>query len=218
MTVTEDVDQRERNKQLYDRMLEGDQAARESLITENLGLVGWHVGAVIARCPSLKRHRHDIESSGRIGLVIAVNSILAGRASPILDMTSYLSKSIRREVVRFLRSEWPDDPRVLEATEEKPDENKPEPTKEEVRNVARIQYGFNGWEPSFTPFNETDEVDLILSCCESDYEREIVQMRLDGYTDTEIAAKFNVTRPAITARRRVIFNRYRTKKEELEDE
>jgi DNA-directed RNA polymerase specialized sigma24 family protein len=57
-----------------------------------------------------------------------------------------------------------------------------------------------------------DAVDLqvdILHLCRDDTDRQIVKLRLQGYTDQEIADLLNLGRVTVTTRRSKLFKRYR---------
>lgn len=58
----------------------------------------------------------------------------------------------------------------------------------------------------------TDLLETILTCCESDEEREIVRLRIYGYTDEEIGEQLGISRQTVGRRRERIEERFETKK------
>jgi len=59
---------------------------------------------------------------------------------------------------------------------------------------------------------DSDLLDRILECCESEQEKEIVRLRIDGHTDKEIGELLGISRQTVNRRRERIEERFETKK------
>lgn len=80
-----------------------DEAERERLILEHVGLVKYIVGRVAVRLPE-SVDREDLESAGIVGLIKATDRYEPGRG---VKFATYASTVIRGEVMELLRSrDW----------------------------------------------------------------------------------------------------------------
>ncbi len=58
---------------------------------------------------------------------------------------------------------------------------------------------------------QSDLLDQILASCESDEEKEIVLLRIDGYTDAEIGERLGISRQTVNRRRKEIEDRFNSR-------
>lgn len=64
---------------------------------------------------------------------------------------------------------------------------------------------------------EHELLDLILACCACDEDKMIVDLRVKGYTDTEIAEQMNFSQKTIWTRRKRIEQRFEDRRRELDN-
>ncbi len=88
----------EEEGECFDRMSEGDEAARQKLILHNLRLVAH----IIRKYYSSSKCQDDLISVGSIGLVKAVDSYNRNKTT---KFATYAAKCIQNEVLMFFRSQ-----------------------------------------------------------------------------------------------------------------
>jgi len=197
---------RERNEQLYPRVMAGDEQAREEMIEYNVPLVIFKVDSYIACYPEIAYLRDDLHSEGFVGLVQAVNRMVEHKAPPKVNPTGYISIAITHEIARFAEKESAMGITSIPDTENGPDVPKvvhdvPESVVDTRQSAA----------------SELLELrDLLESCCESDDERTLIRMREEGYSDRDIAKALNMPHTAAYTLRKELEQRFNQKCHELE--
>jgi RNA polymerase sigma factor (sigma-70 family) len=183
----------EKNQVLFKRVAAGDGAAREEMIVGNMPLVVAKVDSVI-RCSSALAHlRDDLTSAGFIGLVKAVNRMVAGKGprnkTPSAPV-DFIGMWINREIGRLLEEEH--FIRVPHTSKERARTGGTELTPPAVCNVIPERFE----KPSYEAELETR--DLINTCCFTRAERTFFAMREANHTLAEIAEALGVPLHAVS--------------------
>lgn len=202
---------REKNNELYSRVMAGDEQARQQMIEGNMALVGNKVNAFIRGHPQAGHLRDDLRSAGYIGLVQAVNAMDKHENPENPNPTGYLSIAIHREIKRLADGE---------ALISVPDRTQRDARKENRQIKAPTVH--QGIPKSFddqkqdSPLEVIELRDLLDSCCESDDERTILRMREEGYSDRDIADAIGLSHTTTYMMRRELEKRFQNKLQELE--
>ena len=173
---------REKNDELYRRVMAGDEHARQQMIEGNMALVSNRVDAFIREHSEAANLRDDLRSAGYVGLVQAVNAMEKHDNPKKPNPTGYLSIAIQREIKRLFDSES-----VISV----PDRTQRDARKENRQIKAPVVQ--QGIPQSFADRRQDVQQELMElrelldSCCESDDERTILRMREKGHSDREIA-------------------------------
>lgn len=203
---------REKNNELYSRVMAGDEQARQQMIEGNMALVGNKVNAFIRGHPQAGHLRDDLRSAGYIGLVQAVNAMDKHENPENPNPTGYLSIAIHREIKRLADGE---------ALISVPDRTQRDARKENRQIKAPTVH--QGIPKSFddqkqdSPLEVIELRDLLDSCCESDDERTILRMREEGYSDRNIADAIGLSHTTTYMMRRELEKRFQNKLQELEE-
>lgn len=171
----------EKNAALYARIIAGDPAAREEMITGNMALVISKVDSFLRNVPQMAYLRDDLTSAGFIGLTQAVNALADGtRVRNPGYVPCYLGQRISTELTRLVdEDEAPI--RVPHTSEHRARTNGQKVTPPTVQNAIPERFEVSSYE------KELEMRDLIDSCCTCDEERTFVAMREAGHTYAEVA-------------------------------
>jgi len=203
---------REKNEELYVRVMAGDAQARQEMIEGNMALVGSNVNEYIRKHPEAAHLRDDLRSAGYVGLVQAVGAMARHRDPENSNPTGYMSVAIRREISRFADNE---------ATISIPDRTQREARKGNRPLVApAVRQGIpkslaDSGPDAAQKLAETR--DLLDSCCQSEDDRTILRMREEGYADRDIAKAIGLAHTTTYMMRRELQRRYLQKIRELEE-
>ena len=203
---------REKNNELYWRVMARDEQARQQMIEGNMALVGNKVNAFIREYPEAAHLRDDLRSAGYIGLVQAVNAMDKHENPENANPTGYLSIAIHREIKRFADSE---------AVISVPDRTQRDARKKNRQIKApAVHQGIPKSSADQKQDSQREVIelrDLLDSCCESDDERTILRMREEGYSDREIAEAIGLSHTTTYMMRREMEKRFNRKCHELEE-
>lgn len=204
---------REKNDELYARVMAGDEQARQQMIEGNMALVGNKVNAFIREHPEAAHLRDDLRSGGYIGLVQAVNAMGKHKNPDNSNPTGYLSVAIHREIKRLADSE---------AVISVPDRTQRDANKENRQvNAPAVHQGIPKSFADETQNSEREMMelrDLLYSCCESDDDRTILRMREEGHSDRKIADAIGLKHTTTYMMRLELEERFNQKRRELEEE
>ena len=202
---------REKNNELYSQVMVGDEQARQQMIEGNMALVGSKVNAFIREHPQVAQLRDDLCSAGYVGLVQAVNAMDKHKTPKNPNPTGYLSVAIYREIKRFVDSE---------AVISVPDRTQRDARKDNrhIKTPAVHQDISESYavQKKDTSLEMVELRDLLYSCCNSDDERRILQMREEGYSDRKIADAIGLSHTTTYMMRRELGKRFQNKLQELE--
>lgn len=194
-----DLDTKKRNIELLPLVAAGDEAAREEMIVLNMPLVTFKVDAYLSCFPHLEYLRDDLVSEGNVALVEAVNRCRecgGGAINPI----GYLSVAIHKQIGHFVDNE-------VFAHGERTTRLRRQQGRDldRVHKVSNSDYVLASLE--FDTRKEGDLLEAILGCCETDEERAIVDLRIKGYVDEEIASQLEISKTTIFMLRRELYQR-----------
>lgn len=203
---------RQKNEELYVRVMAGDEQAHQEMIESNMALVGSNVNEYVRKHPEAAHLRDDLRSAGYVGLVQAVGAMAKHRDPENSNPTGYMSVAIRREISRCADNE---------GTISIPDRTQREARKENRPLAApAVCQGIPKSLADSAPdaAQELIEIrDLLDSCCQSEDERTILRMREGGYADRDIAKEIGLAHTTTYMMRRELEKRYLRKIQELEE-
>lgn len=210
------------NDALYRRIRLGDQSAVAEMIECNVPLVRSRVGAFLKDYRRFKYLFDDLVSEGNLALTRVVNSFSSadiekptGRIVSEIDyaLSNYIDSEIGagtmcgRTVQRYraagehvpeqLSFDVADPPAYLWNTAEL----NPKVSEDDAGElISRYEVADNA--------PESDLLDMILGCCESEEEKTIVRLREQGITDKDIAERLGISRATVGRRRNAIEKRF----------
>jgi hypothetical protein len=197
--------------------LRADLAARNRLIEEYLSLVASRVGKLLRRSPEMSYLRDDLIAAGDLAVCEAVQDLARREPVGADNPAAYLRRAIDN-AIRTLASEDESlsasdrtQRRHLDGHRKLPKVKPAEP-----ETLADM---------SIAPNRVSELREEILSCCEDDLDRMIVQLRECRYGDGEVAEIVNeragkdiISRSGVQARRRRIFERFQKSHQPKETE
>lgn len=199
MTTVTDTDTKQRNAELLPFVAAGDQSARDEMVVLNMPLVSFKVDAYLSCFPHLEYLRDDLVSEGNVALIEAVDrcrSCNGGSINPI----GYLSVAIHKQIGHFVDSE-------IFANPDRTTRFRRQQGKDPERSHKVPNSDFVLSELFQDTRKEAELLELILDCCESEEERAIVDLRIKGYKDDEIASQLEMSKTAVFMLRRELYQR-----------
>ena len=157
----------EQEKALLTRMMAGDAAARDDLITHNLRLVVY----IARRFENTGIHIEDLISIGTIGLIKAIHTF---KPDKNIKLATYASRCIENEILMHLR--------------------KTAPQKSEVSFDEPLNTDWDGNELLLSDILGTDE-DMVMKPIEDDVDRQLLMDavgRLNARERTIITLRFGL--------------------------
>lgn len=173
------------NRQLYERLVAGEVLARDEMIERNMGLVIEKVNTFVATRHNVRYLQDDLVSNGTIGLVKAVDA-MAEDTECYRDPVACMCGSIMHAMSDLFETESPIN---VSRRVRKRATSQPVPGRVSF-NPAKIKA--TGAD-TLRMFALRDQID---ACCLSDWDREIVRLREEGYTVREIARAMRI-KPAM---------------------
>lgn len=197
MTTETETDTRQRNNELLPLVMSGDAAAREEMILLNMPLATFKVDAYLSCFPHLEYLREDLISEGYVALVDAVNRAVNGG---VRNPTGYLSVAIQKQIGQSIDAELfatsKHSARYWRGQGDEPVPLQKVPNSDYV--LAELEYDTR---------KKDDLKELIVGCCESDEECAIVDLRMKGYKDDEIARQLDIPKTTVFMLRRELHER-----------
>lgn len=205
----------ESNDELYPRVAAGDAAAREEMITSNMSLVVNKVDSYIGEYPNLGHLRDDLISEGFLGLVTAVNKMVAAGPKDNPNPTGYMSYWIMYHIGLTVDREdangashgtiWTYRSQGKELARQVP-----MPVLEDDKSDADLPpwAANSGSDQIVDPMSMVDLRDLIEACCESEQDQVIVDLRELGHSDKYIADRLEQPVSTTYMMRRAIYTRF----------
>lgn len=207
---------REKNNALYERLVQGDQAARDEMIQGNMALVIVRVEAFLRECPHFTFFRDDLVSAGLVGLCEAVDMMQKKGRVKKPNPTGYIYTAIDNHLAKVA------------------DEESTIVVPHETQKLARQQgkpitppraVGLKATESCFSRLSTVDIAagheleDEIRACCRDEIDVKIVEMKSAGHTDSEIAKAVGMSsHSTITKRRKKLFERLKDRRPECRNE
>ena len=225
----------DKNDTFYERICAGDKSAVDEMILGNLPLVKSRIGAFLKE---YRRFRHlfdDLYGEGILALTQAVNSFAESDADKptgyIVSAIDYALKNyvdtecghglMSRRTVQRRRASDDSLPQQLPFDVAEPptelwngangriDRKQAElDSLGPKRRVSRADARQVIRETVVDSQPDSDIREMILALCESEQEKEIVRLRIEGYTDKEIGEQLGISRQTVGRRRDEIEERF----------
>lgn len=159
------------------------QAAINSMIEANIPLVLLKVETYIGLNPATKYLEDDLVSEGILALSRAINK-LANLGIPEIkenNPNGFINQWIIFDIARLAENE----------------------AKQKVPEHYKLSAKLD-----FNPSIIVDKLDFIMSVCQTPEDIAIIEMRMAGSTDEEVAARLDISRTAVRVQRHVLMQRY----------
>ena len=173
-------------QELLDQMIAGDTSARDQLIINSVALVNWNVNFFLRKWPKLSYMRDDMTSDCLIELTKAVNNLAEGRQTILSTIDGFIKRVITNTLYHSSLAL----------------NNEPDPEK---------TCDFSKRSLSFCSSNSIESVDLmdeLAACCLTPTDRNIVDLRREGYTFEAIAKLCNTNYSAVYSAFQTIEERF----------
>ncbi len=207
---------REKNNQVYDRLVNGDESARDEMIQGNMALVVVRVEAYLRQSPQYAFLRDDLISAGLVGLCEAVDAMQKRGRVKSANPTGYIYTAIDNHLTETVDEE---------STIVVPHRTQKRAREEDNPIVCPRAVGAKATESCFSRLSTADVSaghelkDEIMACCRDDVDVKIVEMRIAGHTDSEIAEAVGLSgHQTISRRRKKIFARLKERCLEYADD
>ncbi len=189
---------KERNEELYQRLIAGDEKARNEMIEGNLALVVYRVEIFLASSPQMSYYRDDLISAGLLGLCKAVDCMRKNH--DILKPTGRMTKEIDHYIQHLadesntIRIPWRTQARARQ-------NGKPIRPPRIISDKVLEKEVDVKYEGRIASAELTEE---LYACCEDGFEKKILSMRLDYFSDKQIAESLNCSVATIIRARKKI--------------
>lgn len=192
---------KEEELKVFKRLTEGDDSAREELITHNLRLVVY----IAKKFESTGIGIEDLISIGTIGLIKACNTFVPQKN---IKLATYASRCIENEILMYLRK----------VTPQKREVSIDEPLKVDWDGNELLLSDVLGTENDCVNrgIEDQSEWDTVVKCVDklNSRERDIMRMRFgmtDGkeHTQKEVADRIGISQSYISRLEKKIINRLR---------
>lgn len=195
----------EKNMEVYRRLVAGDASARDEMIEGNLPLVVVKVNALLAYCPQLEFYRQDLVSEGNLALVQAVDSMAKKGGVENARPTGYLYSAIEQGIGDYAQESRtiPVTTRVKRWHEKQGKPVKePQPVSETAATAAFSRLDYQD------PHAAAELLEEIEACCETDRDKRIVRMLMEGNTLAECAAALDCSTSTVWLHRQRIYDNF----------
>lgn len=194
------MDIKETTTALYPRVVAGDTTASGEMIEVNMPVVGLKVNDLLQVCPHFEYLRDDLVGEGNLALVEAVARIARGDVKNT-NITSYLWTAVMKSIGNFIDEE------LFSDTSGRTVRSRRSAGVDQTPSTKAPNSDFVLGNLEYDPRGEAELLDLIQGCCESDEERAIVDLRIKGYVDSEIARQLDIPKTTVFMLRRELYQR-----------
>lgn len=175
---------------------------RDTLILGFSRLVLAKVGVWIKLFPQAAHLSDDMVSEGIVAVCRAIDTLIDEGDPDQGSLTSYVHTAIINAIGNFLETEG-----TIRV---------PRNPKEECPSIVPIDDSLS------TPVNDggfdrVDMMDMFEAACETEQDRQILDLRIKGYLDTEIADQLGIGRWTVHYSRRAFEERFKKLELEVED-
>jgi len=195
---------REKNNEVYERLVKGDETARDEMIHGNLAVVVFRVDAHLRRAPQFKYYRKDMISAGLLALCEAIDTMQRKGQVENANPTGYICTSIEQAIGKLT-----DEDSTIVVPQRSQDKARQEGKKiEHPRTI-----GGNAAVALASRLHASDPLALveleeeIRACCRDETDMKIVELRAGGDNDNEIAKALGLGRSTVATRRKDIYER-----------
>lgn len=192
------MDIKHRTKELFAHVVAGDASAVSEMIEVNLPVVLLKVNDLLSACPHLEYMREDLVSEGNLALVESV-SLIKERGVENTNITAYLWTAVLKSIGHYVDDELYSSDRTARRRRQNGDEQ------EILHKVPNSDFVLGNLEHD--PRDEADLLDLVQGSCRSDEEWAIVDLRIKGYKDQEIARQLDMPKTTVFMLRRELYQR-----------
>lgn len=194
----------EQNDEVYERLVSGDEKARDEMIEGNMALAVYRTDAYLRSAPQMAYYRDDMISAGLIGLCEAVDRMRKAGRIRNPRPTGCITRAIDCQIIKVVDKAniivVPDRVQSRARTEGEP--IKPPRIVSDRALLGLHDLAFRDRDAVKELYEET------LACCSNEREKQIVSMRAAGHTDAEIASAVKLSRRRVSSLREAIFNRF----------
>lgn len=195
---------REKNEEVYQRLLAGDEKARDEMILGNAALVVLRVDHYLRRNPRMGHIREDMISAGAAGLCAAVDRMQKGVQAKKVNPTGYIYTAIDQRIDKLVDEESTIVvPHASQEAARKKD--KPIAPPRTIGGDAAETLCAKRFAADRFAGPELEEE--IKACCQDEKDVRIVEMRTAGYNDREIGEALGVAENTVTVRRGALYKR-----------
>lgn len=202
------------NDRLYLLVVAGDSAAKEEMIISNLSLVPVKVQSYLLHFPQCEHLRDDLISQGFVAVVEAVNNMI-GNEIDEPNPTGYISQCIQ-----YALGDLMDQEATVRVPKRTYLEHKA--AGHEIHRPEReATVGFEDVlerEARTDPRSMVDLRDELAGCCECRWDKSILRLREQGYSDADIAQQLGIPKTTAYMMRRGIYARFLERNQEYRGE
>ena len=188
----------DRNSQLATLVSRGGKAARDEMIESNMAIVAGKVNDYLICFPHLAYLKDDLIGDGNLALVDAADRIMRGEVAD-KNLMGYLRVAVAIAIGHSIDAELYSSDRSARRHRQNGEDPHP------FHKVPNSDHVLS--ELGHDPRPETELLNLIVSQCETDEERAIVDLRMKGYKDDEIARQLDIPKTTIFMLRRELYQR-----------
>jgi len=171
---------------------------RDTLIEQHIDLVHSVVRGYLRQHPTLGYLKDDLLSAGQIGLCEAVDLIETTNPN---NVKGFLTIAIRRAVKEAVINE--DSIKVPTRTRSRMrSQGKEIEVVNRVNQLDMIARNDPGLEM-------VEVMDAIDAACQSEFDKQVVKMRIEGYTEEEIGDKLGCDKSTVCRALKTIYKRYK---------
>lgn len=194
----------EQNDVVYQRLVSGDEKARDEMIEGNMALVVFRTDEYLRKAPQMAYYRDDMMSAGFVGLCEAVDRMRkvgpVKHPSPTGCITNAIDRAINHVVDRANTIVVPD--RVQRRARAEGEPIRPPRIVSDKALVSVHDSAYRDQDAVKELYEEA------LACCQNGKEKRIISMRATGHTDAEIALVVGLSRRRVSSLRDAIFKRF----------
>jgi len=175
------------------------------MILSNMPLVTVKVNRYLDQFPHLSHLTDDLLSQGNAGLVAAVNRMVGRSADKKKNPTGFMSLYIHHYVRNLLYTECAVKvPRTSYFRKKHKGQEIKVPVKEGSLTVDDVFQK----EAQADPRAMVDFMDELLGACDDEKDRQLIQMRIENYSDYAIAEILGVPKSTVFDMRKAILSRF----------
>lgn len=205
---------REENDALYPRVVAGDESAIQEMILGNMALVAYKVSIYLEQFPHCAHLKEDLLSQGYLGLVTAVRGMV-GVQYETPNPTGLMSQSIHYRLGELL--DFESAIRIPQRTWIRK-RNSGKTIKVPVKESSITGDHVLERDGCQDPRTMVDLIDELYGCCETDEEKEIIRLRMEGRGDDEVSTILGLPKTTTYMLRKGIYDRYLRRNPEMERE
>ena len=183
----------EGNTALYKRLVAGDAAARDEMIEGNTALAIFRVETYLRTSPQMAYYRDDMISEALVGVCRAVDDMQKRGPVKHPRPTGYITRVVDHHIAKVVDER---DTIVIPSRTQEIARRNNAPI-EPPKVVSEKALSGKAAPIPFSPGAVLEVQEELFAACHDDLDRQIILMRMDGYTHEEIAQKCSKSRQSI---------------------